>query len=130
MNLTKDVPITSEFLLSNNVNDRIGTIETSQKMLSILNSILLSIKIKKKKKHLEIKTRGTTAAAKPRLQQQRLQQPPKTTKGVPMIAIPQDKLSCNKVGTTTILKFQKEVVPVLKRDVQNFRGGNLKNHLT
>ena len=50
MNLTKDVPITSEFLLSNNVNDRIGTIETSQKMLSILNSILLSIKIKKKKK--------------------------------------------------------------------------------
>ena len=50
MNLTKDVPITSEFLLSNNVNDRIGTIETSQKMLSILNSILLSIKIKKTKK--------------------------------------------------------------------------------
>ena len=50
MNLTKDVPIISEFLLSNNVNDRIGTIETSQKMLSILNSILLSIKIKKKKK--------------------------------------------------------------------------------
>ena len=47
-----------------------------------------------------------------------------------MIAIPQEKLSCNKVGTTTILKFHKEVVPILKTDVQNFRGGNLKNHLT
>ena len=47
-----------------------------------------------------------------------------------MIAIPQEKLSYNKVGTTTILKFQKEVVPILKRDVPNFRGGNLKNHLT
>ena len=31
--LTKDVPTPSEFLLGNNLNDRIGTIETSQKML-------------------------------------------------------------------------------------------------
>ena len=31
--LTKDVPTLSEFLLGNNLNDRIGTIETSQKML-------------------------------------------------------------------------------------------------
>ena len=47
-----------------------------------------------------------------------------------MIAIPQEKLSCNKVDTTTILKFQQEIIPILKRDIQNFRGGNLKNHLT
>ena len=31
--LTKDVPTPSEFLLGNNLNDRIGTIETTQKML-------------------------------------------------------------------------------------------------
>ena len=31
--LTKDVPTPSEFLLGNNLNDRIGNIETSQKML-------------------------------------------------------------------------------------------------
>ena len=31
--LTKDVPTPSEFLLGNNLNDRIGTIEASQKML-------------------------------------------------------------------------------------------------
>ena len=31
--VTKDVPTPSEFLLGNNLNDRIGTIETSQKML-------------------------------------------------------------------------------------------------
>ena len=31
--LTKNVPTPSEFLLGNNLNDRIGTIETSQKML-------------------------------------------------------------------------------------------------
>ena len=41
------------------------------------------------------------------------------------IAIPQEKLSCIKVGTTTILKFQQEIIPILKRDIQNFRGGNL-----
>ena len=61
---------------------------------------------------------------------QRLQKPPKTTTGVSKIAIPQEKLSCNKVGTTTILKFQQEIIPILNRDIQNFRGGNLKNHLT
>ena len=31
--LTKDVPTPSEFLLGNNLNDRIGTIEASQKIL-------------------------------------------------------------------------------------------------
>ena len=31
--LGKDVPTTSEFLLGNNLNDRIGKFETSQKML-------------------------------------------------------------------------------------------------
>ena len=31
--LTKDAPTPSEFLLGNNLNDRIGTIETSQKIL-------------------------------------------------------------------------------------------------
>ena len=61
---------------------------------------------------------------------QKLQQPPKTTTGVSTIAIPQEKLSCNKVGTTTILKFQQEIIPILKRDIQNFRRGKLNNHLT
>ena len=61
---------------------------------------------------------------------QRLQQLPKTTTEISTIAIPQEKLSCIKVGTTTILKFQQEIIPILKRDIQNFRGGNLKNHLT
>ena len=60
---------------------------------------------------------------------QRLQQLPKTTTEISTIAIPQEKLSCIKVGTTTILKFQQEIIPILKRDIQNFRGGNLKNHL-
>ena len=31
--LTKDVPTSSEFLLGNSLNDKIGTIETSLKML-------------------------------------------------------------------------------------------------
>ena len=34
----------------------------------------------------------------------------------------------HKVGTTTILKFRKEIIPILKRDIQNVRGGNLKDH--
>ena len=49
--------------------------------------------------------------------------------GVSTIATPQEKLSCIKVGTTTILKFQQEIIPILNKDSQNFRGGNLKNHL-
>ena len=36
--LTKDVPTPSEFLLGNNLNDRIGTIETSQKILQTCSS--------------------------------------------------------------------------------------------
>ena len=36
--LTKDVPTPAEFLLGNNLNDCIGTIETSQKMLQTYSS--------------------------------------------------------------------------------------------
>ena len=36
--LTKDVPTPAEFLLGNNLNDWIGTIETSQKMLQTYSS--------------------------------------------------------------------------------------------
>ena len=32
-----------------------------------------------------------------------------------MITKPQEKLGCVKVGTTTILKFQQEIVPALNR---------------
>ena len=92
---------------------------------------LLIIKIQKTckdfRKTLEIKTRGTAAAA---AANQRLQQRPKTTAGVSTITIPQEKLSCIKVGKTTILKFQQEIIPILNKDIQKFRGGNLKNHLT
>ena len=48
---------------------------------------------------------------------QRLQQPPRTTTGVSTITIPQEKLSCYKVGATTILKFQQEIILIL-RDIQ------------
>ena len=51
--LTKDVPTPSDFLLGNNLNDRIGTTETSQKTC------------KDFQKALKIKTRGLTTAAKP-----------------------------------------------------------------
>ena len=46
------------------------------------------------------------------------------------ITIPQEKLICSKVGTTNTSKFQQEIIPILKRDIQNFRGVSLKNHLT
>ena len=36
--LTKDIPTQAEFLLGNNLNDCIGTIETSQKMLQTYSS--------------------------------------------------------------------------------------------
>ena len=49
---------------------------------------------------------------------------------VSTIAIPQEKLSSNKVSTTTILKFQQEIIPILKRNNQNLRGENLGNYLT
>ena len=77
-------------------------------------------------KVLEIKTRQQQQpTAKPEVRQTL-----KTTTGVSTITIPQEKLSCNKVGTTTVSKFQQEIIPILKRDFQNFRGGNLQNHLT
>ena len=60
----------------------------------------------------------------------RLKQPAKLTTGISTITVQQEKLICNKASTTTIVEFQLEIIPILKRDIQNFRGGNLKNHLT
>ena len=37
---------------------------------------------------------------------------------------------CNKTGTATILKFQQEIIPILKRNIRNFKAENPKNHLT
>ena len=111
--LTKDVPTPSEFLLGNSLNGTIGAIETSQKMLqTYLNYYINSKNLQRFPKK--------TWKSKQRLQQQqqqnqRLQQPPKTTTGVSTITIPQEKLGCVKVGTTTILKFQQEIFPALNR---------------
>ena len=74
---------------------------------------------------LENKTRGTAAAVKPLVTTNT-----KNMTGISTIAIPQEKVSCNKVGTNTTLKFQQEKIPVLRRDIKNVTGGNLKNHLT
>ena len=91
--------------------------------------LLLTINIQKTwkdwNKTLEIKTRGTVAAAKPEVTA--------TTKyngRLSAITISQEKLSCVEVGTTTVLKFQLEIIPILNGDIQRNRGGNLKNHLT
>ena len=46
------------------------------------------------------------------------------------MTIPKGKLICNKVSKTTIPKLQQESVPIVKRDIQNFRGAIVKNHLT
>ena len=76
-------------------------------------------------KALEIKTRSTTVAAKPEVTT--------ATKNNNMDINDLNttkKLICNKLCTTTILKFQREIIPILKRDIQNFREGNIKNHLT
>ena len=56
----------------------------------------------------------------------RLKQPEKFMTGVSTITVQQEKLICNKASTTTIVEFQLEIIPILKRDIQNFRGGNLK----
>ena len=56
-------------------------------------------------------------------QNKSLQQPPKTTTGVPTITITQE-LICKKGGTTTISKFQQEIIPVLKKDIQNLKPFN------
>ena len=73
--------------------------------------ILLTIKIKKTSKDfhktLEIKATGTTAAAKP----------PNTTTGVSTITIPLEKLICDMVATTAMLKFQQEIISIQKRDI-------------
>ena len=65
---TKDVPTPSKFLLGNNLNDRIDTIETSQKMLQTYSDSPYCKNSKTYKdfpKTLEIKVRRTTAPAKP-----------------------------------------------------------------
>ena len=41
-----------------------------------------------------------------------------------------EKLICDKVCTTTILKLQQDIILTLKKDIQNTTGGNLKNHST
>ena len=33
-----------------------------------------------------------------------------------------------KIVTTTISKFQQEIIRILKGDIQNFKRGNLKTH--
>ena len=114
-------------MLGNNLNDIIGTIEISQKMLQIYyNSPYY-----KNSKNLQIFPKNPWKSKQWVQQQQPNQrlQPPKITTGVSAIAVPQEKLSCNKVGTTTSLKFQQEIIPILKKDIQNFRGGNFKNQL-
>ena len=58
--LTKDFPTPAEFLLGNNLNDCIGTIETSQRCYRPI-PVHLTIKIQKTC-NLQ---RDTTAAAKP-----------------------------------------------------------------
>ena len=112
--LTKDVPTPSEFLFGNNLNNRIGIIETSVNMLQTFSN---SPYYKNSKKLEKISKK--LWKSKQVVQQQPnqgLQQTPKTTVGVSTITIPQEKLSCIKVGTTTILKFQQKIIPVLNRD--------------
>ena len=63
--LTEDLSTLSEFLLGNNLNDRIGTIKKCCRPIPILLTIKIQKTCKDFQKTLEIKTRGTTAAAKP-----------------------------------------------------------------
>ena len=65
VSLTKNFPAPSNFLLGININDRIGTIETSQKIFSSSPYYKNSKNFKEFQEALEIKTRGTTAEAKP-----------------------------------------------------------------
>ena len=116
--LTKDVPTPSEFLFGNNLNDRIGTIETSQKMLQTYsnspyyrNSKNLQRFSKKSWKSKQFKTRGTAAAAaKPEVTT--------TTKnngrGISNHNTTREA-ELHKVGTTTILTFQQKDYPNSKQ---------------
>ena len=90
------------------------------------NPILLTIKLAKISK----KPWKSTQGVQQHHPNQRLQKPPKITTRISTIAIPQEKLSCNRVATTTSLKFQQEIIPIVSRDIHNSTGGNLKNHLT
>ena len=121
--VTKNFPTPSEFLLRNNLSDRIDNIEMSQKVLQPI-PILVTTKIQKTSKDFK-KSWKSKQGVRQKQPNNMLQQPPKTTTVVWMIAISQDKLICNKVGTATISKFQQEIIAILKRDIRNFRGGNL-----
>ena len=89
--------------------------------------ILLAIKIQKPckdfQKTLDIKTGGTAGAT-------RLEVITINKNNGRCINDRNTKLSCKKVGSTNIFKFQQEIIPILNKDIQNVRGGNLKNHLT
>ena len=122
---TKNVPTPSEFLLGNNLNDRIGIIETRQKMLQTYSSSPYYKNLKKLARSSKKPCKSKQGVQKQQ-PNQRLQQRPLTTAGVSTITIPQETLSCIKVVTTTILKIKQEIIPILNRDIQIFGGGNLK----
>ena len=91
--------------------------------------ILLAIKIQKPCKDfqesLDIKTRGT--AGKTKLEVTTINK--NNGRGINNRNTIRET-EFQKVGSTNILKFQQEIIPILNKDIQNFRGGNLKNHLT
>ena len=91
--LTKDVPTPSGFLLGNNLNDRIGTIETSQKMLQTYSNSPY-YKNSKNLQRFSKKAWKSKQGVQQQQPNQRLQLPPKTTAGVSAITIPQERLSC------------------------------------
>ena len=91
--------------------------------------ILLAIKIQKPcqdfQKSLDIKTRGTAGTTK--LEVTTINK--NNGRGINNRNTIRET-EFQKVGSTNILKFQQEIIPILNKDIQNFRGGNLKNHLT
>ena len=91
--------------------------------------ILLAIKIQKPCKDfqesLDIKTRGTAGTTK--LEVTTINK--NNGRGINNRNTIRET-EFQKVGSTNILKFQQEIIPILNKDIQNFRGGNLKNHLT
>ena len=91
--------------------------------------ILLAIKIQKPCKDfqesLDVKTRGTAGTTK--LEVTTINK--NNGRGINNRNTIRET-EFQKVGSTNILKFQQEIIPILNKDIQNFRGGNLKNHLT
>ena len=92
--LTKDVPTPSEFLLGNNLNDRIGIIETSQKMLQTYSNSPYYKNSKNLQRFSKKPWKSKQEVQQQQQSNQSLQLPPKTTAGVSAITIPQDRLSC------------------------------------